>query len=199
MNIEQDQSCGNDKTSARLWLWWKPLCQTIHILIQEKVWKKDNYIETHILQNVITHSAQSAFMWSTCNQVFSGQSIELFQTHITNRTWTILYLLQTVKNWRLGNRLPLNADGLYRSTVPMLDLIMIVDQGQWVVRNVMKAWCINKVCTWLTVILTSVSLGPCNIDDASNADFPFTSTPLTASSSSPYEKFGYKLKNMNIF
>lgn len=38
-----------------------------------------------------------------------------------------------------------------------------------------------------TLIVTKVSLGPCIIDDTSKADFPFTSNPLTASTSSPYQ------------
>lgn len=38
-----------------------------------------------------------------------------------------------------------------------------------------------------TFIVTKVSLGPCNKDNTSKADFPTTSSPLTAINSSPYQ------------
>lgn len=37
-------------------------------------------------------------------------------------------------------------------------------------------------------MVTKVSLGPCNKDDTSKADFPLTSSPLTAKTSSPCQK-----------
>lgn len=45
-----------------------------------------------------------------------------------------------------------------------------------------------------TLIVTKVSLGPCNKDDTSKADFPVTSTPLTAITSSPWKKISSFIK-----
>lgn len=48
-------------------------------------------------------------------------------------------------------------------------------------------------------MLTNVSLGPCNSDEASKADFPFRSTPLTDSNSSPYDKIDSVTHNINTY
>lgn len=104
-----------------------------------KGWNKSKYHS--FLKKALSFESDDC-MWTTttCNQIFPGQSIELFKANIANRTCAIFNLFQPVKNWRLSNRLPLHLYWLYRSTVPMLDLTIIVDQALSAWRNIKQDW-----------------------------------------------------------